>query len=168
MRCSIGLHVIVVLILPVPTHVDANIKVVYCNYLQCIFEQQKLWFATGNIQYLFRNTYTYMKIASTRKYRCSVDACCWTHHFYLGEKFRLELQQAMFTSAVLLCLQTACSKQDTVDSTLESVQGCNTEYQIHSVGPRYICGSHKVHIHIYTWLESQKASPPTTARSCSR
>lgn len=90
-----------------------------------------------------------------------------TPFFYLGEKFRLELQQAMFTSAVLLCLQTACSKQDTVDSTLESEQGCNTEYQIHSVGPRYVCGSHKVHIHIYTWLESQKASPPTTARSCS-
>lgn len=112
MRCSIGLHVRVVLILPVPTHVDANIKVVYCNYLQCIFEQQKLWFATGNIQYLFRNTYTYMKIASTRKYRCSVDACCWTHHFFiwgksLGSNFNKQCLQARFCCA---CKQHAASK----------------------------------------------------------
>lgn len=122
----------------------------------------------GTFSTCFVITCTYMKIANTRKYRCSVDACCWTHHLFIwGKSFWVELQQAMFTSAVLSCLQTACSKQDTVDSTLESIQGCNTEYKIHSVCPRYICGSHKVHIHIYTWLETQKTSPPTTARSCS-
>lgn len=128
----------------------------------------ELWFAAGNIQYLLGNTYTYMTVTTTRKYRCYIDACRWTHQFFfiLGRKFWLELPQAKFTSTFPSFLQTACSKQHTVDPTLQSIQGCNTEYKIHSVCPRYICGSNEVHIHIYTWLETRKTPPPLTARRC--